>query len=169
MMDSASSSSSVSAALMSCSTCAMTSAGTLILSRTLSSRSKILIAYQRCCSSGLSWTTASSICAIACSTGPENVCIGTVFVPFAARIAASAASMMPVPFSAEISTISQPSSRLSSAVLILSPFLRTTSIMLMAMTTGMPSSVSCVVKYRLRSRFVPSMMFRIASGRSVIR
>ena len=28
---------------------------------------------------------------------------------------------------------------------------------------------SCVVKYRLRSRFVPSMMFRMASGRSVMR
>ena len=34
--------------------------------------------------------------ASACSTGPENVCIGTVFVPSAALMAASAASMTPV-------------------------------------------------------------------------
>ena len=107
--------------------------------------------------------------AIACSTQPEKVCIGIVFVFFAASIAASAASMIPVPFSAEISTTLQPSWRPSSAVSILSPFLRTMSIMLMATTTGMPSSVSWVVRYRFLSRFVPSMMFRMTSGRSPIR
>ena len=47
---------------------------------------------------------------------------------------------------AEISTIWQPSCRESSATSIRSPFLRTMSIMLMAMTTGMPSSVSWVVR-----------------------
>ena len=41
-------------------------------SSTFSSRSKILMAYQRCCSSGMSCTTASSMCAMACSTGPEK-------------------------------------------------------------------------------------------------
>ena len=106
---------------------------------------------------------------MACSTGPEKVCMGTVLPPLAASTAASAASMTPVPFRAEISTIRQPSCRDSSGTLIWSPFFFTISIMLMAMTTGMPSSVSCVVKYRLRSRFVPSMMFRMASGRSVMR
>ena len=169
MMLSASSSSSASAALMSDSMCCMVSAGMVSFSSTLSSRSKILMAYQRCCSSGILWTAASSMCAMACSTGPEKVCIGMVFPLLAALTAASAACITPSPLSAEISTISQPSSRESSATLIWSPFLRTTSIMLMAMTTGMPSSVSCVVKYRLRSRFVPSMMFRMASGRSVMR
>ena len=78
-------------------------------------------------------------------------------------------SQTPVPFIAEISTALQPSCFPSCAVSILSPFFLTTSIILMASTTGIPSSVSCVVKYRLRSRFVPSMIFRMASGRSPIR
>ena len=168
-MLSASSSSSFSAAWMSCSMCALVSEEMFSPSMTLSSRSKTLMAYQRCCSSGIVCTTASSIWAIACSTGPEKVCIGTVLVFFAALMAASAASMTPVPFKAEISTILQPSSRSSSLTLMLSPFFLTRSIMFSAMTTGMPSSVSWVVRYRLRSRFVASTMFKIASGRSVIR
>ena len=105
----------------------------------------------------------------ACSTGPEKVCIGTVFPLLAASMAASAASRIPVPFRAEISMILQPSCLLSWAVSILSPFFLTTSIMLMATTTGMPSSVSWVVRYRLRSRLEPSTMFKMASGRSPIR
>ena len=60
--------------------------------------------------------------------------------------ASSAASITPSPFRAEISTTWQPSSRASSWVLMLSPFFFTTSIMLMATTTGMPSSVSWVVR-----------------------
>ena len=169
MMDSASSSSSSSTAFISVSMCSRTDLSSFICSSTLSSRSKILIAYQRCCSSGRLCTAASSIWASACSTVPEKVCIGTVLPFCAASIAASAASIMPVPFKAEISTTLQPSSRESSSVLILSPFFFTTSIMLMATTTGIPSSVNCVVRYRFLSRFVPSMMFKIASGRSVIR
>ena len=35
-------------------------------------------------------------------------------------------------------------------------------LMLTAITTGMPSSVSCVVRYRFLSRFVPSIIFKIA-------
>ena len=61
-------------------------------------------------------------------------------------MAASAASATPVPFSAEISTTSQPKRADSSSVLIRSPLFLTTSIMLRAITTGMPSSVSCVVR-----------------------
>ena len=95
--------------------------------------------------------------------------MGTVFPFLAASIAASAAAITPSPFRAEISMTLQPSAWDSSSILILSPFLRTMSIMLMAMTTGMPSSVSWVVRYRFRSRLVPSMMFRMASGRSSIR
>ena len=75
-----------------------------------------------------------------------KVCIGTVLVDLAAFTAASAASITPVPFRADISTISQPSWRESSLTFILSPFFFTTSIMLMAITTGIPSSVSCVVR-----------------------
>ena len=53
--------------------------GIFSCSSTLSSRSNTLMAYQRCCSSGMSCTTASSMWARACSTGPEKVCCGTVF------------------------------------------------------------------------------------------
>ena len=94
---------------------------------------------------------------------------GERVVDLAASMAASAAAMTPSPFRAEISTTLQPSCCESWLMLIWSPLLRTMSIMFTAMTTGMPSSVSCVVRYRLRSRFVPSTMLRMASGRSSIR
>lgn len=42
-------------------------------------------------------------------------------------------------------------------------------IILMAITIGRPTSTSCVVRYRLRSIFVPSMIFRITSGFSCTR
>ncbi len=38
-----------------------------------------------------------------------------------------------------------------------------------AISTGIPSSINWVVRYRLRSRLVPSTMFKMASGRWVIR
>ena len=142
MMDSASSSISSSTALISASICSSVTLSSFICSNTLSSRSKILMAYQRCCSLGRLCTAASSICARAPSTVLENVCIGTVLPFFAASMAASAASIMPMLFRADISTTLQPSSLDSSAVFILSPFLFTTSIMLIATTTGIPSSVS---------------------------
>ena len=63
----------------------------------------------------------------------------------------------------------QPSCRESSFTLMLSPAFLTRSIMLRAMTTGMPSSVSWVVRYRLRSRLVASTMFKMASGFSSMR
>ena len=169
MMDSASSSISSSAALMSASIWERTDSPSFNCSKTLSSRSNSLMAYHRCCSSGSPCTAASSIWARACSTVPEKVCMGTVFSFFAASIAASAASMIPFPFRAEISITLHPRALDNSSVLILSPFFSTTSIMLMATTTGIPSSVSWVVKYRFLSRFVPSMIFKIASGRSLIR
>ena len=149
--------------------CSNVASSRCICASTLSSRSKILMAYQRCCSSGKVCTVASSICASACSTVPEKVCIGTVLPHFAASIAASAACVIPVPFNAEISTTLQPSARESSSILILSPFFVTTSIILIATTTGIPSSVSWVVKYKFLSKFVPSMMFKITSGRSAIK
>ena len=126
-------------------------------------------AAQAWAASGRSSAAASSMWAIACSTTPLKLCCGTVVSPCAALTASAAACMVPCPFKAEISTTLQPSWRDNSSMLILSPFFFTTSIMLTATTTGIPSSVSCVVRYRLRSRFVPSMMFKIASGRSLIR
>ncbi len=146
MMDSASSSISSSAALMSVSIWERTDSLRFSCSKTLSSRSNSLMAYQRCCSSSSPCTAASSIWARACSTVPAKVCIGTVLPFFAALIAASAASMIPFPFKAEISTTLHPNALDNSPVFILSPFFSTTSIMLTATTTGMPSSVSCVVR-----------------------
>ena len=135
-----------------------------------SSRSNSLIAYHLCCSCGLSESSVFSIFSSADSTDTANLCGGSIFLPlFAAFTAALAASVTPVPFSAEISTTSQSSTLDSSLIFSSSPFLRTRSIMLTAQITGIPSSSSCVVRYRLRSRFVPSRIFRIASGFSVIR
>ena len=84
--------------------------------------------------------------AMAWSTGPEKLCWGRVLPDLAASMAAWAASLTPSPFRAEISTILQPSCFESSLRLMLSPFFRTRSIMLMAITVGMPSSVSWVVR-----------------------
>ena len=47
--------------------------------------------------------------------------------------------------------------------------LQRTDLMLMAITIGRPTSTSCVVRYRLRSMLVPSMIFRITSGFSCTR
>ncbi len=80
-----------------------------------------------------------------------------------------AASVTPVPLSADISTTGQPSAFDRLADFSSEPFFCTTSIIFTATTTGMPSSISCVVRYKLRSRFVPSTMFKIASGRSSIK
>ena len=145
-MLSASSSSSFSTFFISSSMWAITALSRFSFSITLSSRSNSFIAYHLCCSSGILCTAASSMWAIVCSTGPENVCIGTVLPFLAASTAASAASFIPVPLRAEISTTLHPSSLESSSMFILSPFFFTISIILMAITTGMPSSVSCVVR-----------------------
>ena len=114
--------------------------------------------------------TLFEISAIAFSTRSSNLCFASmIFLPLAISTILSETSEMPWFFNAEISTIGQPNSFESTSVLITSPFLLTKSIMLMAMTTGIPNSTNCVVRYRLRSKFEPSMMFRIASGFSSIR
>ena len=69
-----------------------------------------------------------------------------VLVPSAALIASSAASIMPVPLRAEIATALQPICFVSISRSILSPFLLMISIMFTAITTGIPNSVSCVVR-----------------------
>ena len=74
-------------------------------------------------------------------------------------------SGIPVPLSAEVSTMGHPSFRESWATSILSPFFLTKSIMLSAITTGSPRSSTCVVRYRLRSRFVASTRLITTSGR----
>ena len=49
----------------------------------------------------------------------------------------------------------------------LEPLPSATSIMFRASTTGMPSSSTCVARYRLRSRMEASTMTMTASGRSL--
>ena len=147
MIDSASSSSSFSQSFTCSSMCASVSASSESFARTFSSRSKILIAYQRICAFGTSFSIDSSMCASACSTLPVKTCGASPgLCARAASTAASAASRMPSPLSAEISTTLQPSSCASLRRSIRSPFLRTTSIMFTATTTGMPSETSWVVR-----------------------
>ena len=135
----------------------------------LSSFSSSLIA------KNLFWLSSSAVSfastsLIAFSSFASNLCtcfMGAFF--FARAIAFFASSSIPVPFCAEISTTSHPRLSESFAVLIWSPLFLTISIMLIAMMTGMPSSITCVERYRFLSRFVPSMILIIASGFSLIR
>ena len=170
MILSASSSISSSHLLISDSTWVAIFSAIFNCSITFSSRSNIFMAYQRCCSSGKLWSTASSICASACSTHPVNLCLGVwTTLLLATSTALLAASITPVPFNAEISTTVQPSSLAKFLVFSLSPFFATISIIFTATTTGIPSSISWVVKYKFLSRLVPSMIFKITSGRSWIK
>ena len=139
-------------------------------SEILSSFSRSLIAKNRFCSCGISELILSSTFAMISSTSDANACAGVTFFFCCARATAfSAAFVIPVPFRAEISTTSQPSFWLSLSICITSPFLATISIMFTAMITGIPSSMICVERYKLRSIFVPSTILMIASGLSATR
>ena len=177
MIDSASSPSSFSQSRMCSSMCFISPTPMPSFWMISRSRSNILIAYQRIDRAGTLPCIDSSMCAIACSTDPLKTC-GTSGVlpgplstePFFARTTAlSAASTSPSFFSADMPITSQPRAFEIFAKSILSPFFLTTSIMLTAITIGSPSSASCVERYRLRSMFVPSTMFSIASGVSSTR
>ena len=83
--------------------------------------------------------------AIACSTEPENPWGDSPFLPdLASSTAFCATSMSPFFSNAEMPTTSQLSAFAIFAKSIVSPFLFTTSIMLTAITIGIPSSASCV-------------------------
>ena len=169
MMLSESSSSAVSHATVICSISSALSPSE-IDSITLGSLSKILIAYQRSSSSGTMPLMSALILAIVSSTVSAKFPSAlTSLCSSAALIASSAASVCPSPLRALISITGQPMLLLSASTSIVSPFLRTRSIILTAITTGIPSSSSCVVKYRFLSIFVPSTMFKIASGLCVTR
>ena len=144
-------------------------APSLSCSITFSSRSKTLIAYQRSSFASTRSLSESSIFPTASSVVSENLTASAFPCPLAALIARSAALSIPWPLSALISTTLHPRALPIFAVSMESPFFFTRSIMLTASTTGMPSSISCVVRYRFLSILVPSTMFRIASGRSFTR
>ncbi len=169
MILSASSSISFSQSLMCCSMWACRSAERWSCSVALASLSKSFTANHLCCSFGTRVSMDSSMWAMACSTLPVKTWGSSPFSLAAWAMASSAAFLVLSECRALISIVSQPSSFPSFAVSILSPFLRTRSIMLKAMTTGMPISTSWVVRYRFLSMLVPSTMFRMTSGFSLTR
>ena len=136
-----------------------------ICSMILSSLSRSLIAKNLFCSSGTTPVSLFSTAPIISSALSQNSWTGVTFLwLWAMETALFAASVIPVPFRAEIVTTSQPSFFFSLSICIVSPFFSTISIMLTAMMTGIPSSRICVVRYRLRSILVPSTILMIASG-----
>ncbi len=169
-MLSESSSSFFSTASMIASAALRSASERFMVSMAFPSRSNTLTAYQRRSPSSTLPLRISSIPVSAFSTSPSNT--GgrlTVFFALAASAAIFAASRLFSFFRAEISTALQFSSEASFLISILSPFFLTRSIMLTARTTGMPSSMSWVERYRFLSMFVPSTMLRIASGFSLTR
>jgi len=170
MMLSESSSSSFSQSLICCSRCSFRILSSCSISSAFSSRSKSFIAYQRRFCGSTIEEMLSSICATACSTLPVNTCGSSCpAFDFACSMAFFATSRHPVLLSALIGRTGQSSSLLSFPRSIRSPFFVTRSIMFKAMTVGMCSSRSCVVRYRFRSILVPSIMLMMASGFSLTR
>ena len=98
----------------------------------LSSFSRSLIAKNLFCSSTISRPSLSS------------TAIVLSFLLSASLTAFSAASLMPVPLRADISTASHPRFFPNLARSTLSPFFSMISTMLTAMITGIPSSIICV-------------------------
>ena len=115
--------------------------------RTAESRSSSLIAYQRRRTGFISDGRSSDTAETASSTSAEKHGRTANDSPFSAsRQAFSHALSIPFPLRADVSTTLQPKREESLSTSILSPFLFTTSIIFSAMTTGFPSSISCVVR-----------------------
>ena len=76
----------------------------------------------------------------------------------------STSSPMPSFLDAEMGTTGMPSSFSISFTSMVPPLPSTSSIMLSASTMGIPSSMSCIVRYRLRSTFVASTMLMMPRG-----
>ena len=166
MMLSVSSSKASSSSLI----CADTSGTLFIITPILSSLSRSLMAKKRFCPSGTLPPSFSSTALMAASTFRANSCMGAAAAFLLAAVTTFfTTASSPVPFRAEISVSSHPSLLASLSVCILSPAFSTTSIMFTAMTTGMPSSVIWVDRYRFLSILVPSTILMIASGLSLIR
>ena len=169
-MLSTSSSNSCSASCRIASICSSTAGESLSCSIAFSSRSNSLIEYQRRFCGWQVPFRSRAICSSICSNLALNFSgFGAAALRWARLRAALATSVLPSPLTALVSMIWQPSASESFLTSILSPFLRTMSIMLRAMTIGTPISSSWVVRYRLRSRLEASMMLIIESGCSFTR
>ena len=129
-----------------------------------SSRSKTLMAWKRRRRPGIVAGSSVSICLRQSSTSWSKVMGTGSWLLRAASTAFFARCSTPSPRSADISTTGTLSLRASSSVLIFIPRFLTTSIWLSATTIGTPNSMSCVVRYRLRSRLDASTMLTMASG-----
>ena len=169
-MLSTSSSNSFSASWRSPSISSRAAGLSLSCSIAFSSRSNSLIEYQRRFCGWQAPCRSLAIRARIFSSLSLNFSgFGAAALLWARLRAALATSVLPSPLTALVSMIWQPSASESFLTSILSPFLRTMSIMLRAMTIGTPISSSWVVRYRLRSRLEASMMLIIESGCSFTR
>ena len=107
-------------------------------------------------------------CATECTalcTAPVQKSSRCLGVPlFTASNTAFIRSSMPSFLLADMGSMCTPSSFSRPGMSMDVPEACTSSIMLSAITMGRPSSISCSVRYRLRSRLVASTMFIIAAG-----
>ena len=164
-MDSASSSSLSSMEVRMAEMASRSACESLRSAMVFSSASNSLMAYQRAALGATLSPSTLSILTSASSTAASNfICDAGAFSVRAASMAALTTSSMPRPFSAEVGTMGQPSSRDRPSTSILSPFFSTRSIMFSAMTTGIPRFRIWLVRYRLRSRLVASTRLITASG-----
>ena len=138
-----------------------------MLSTTLLSFSRNFTAYHLFLSSEIVSGRTPFTSATAASISLEKISLGrsTSFL-LATLIAVSTSASSPVCFRAEVSTIGQSNNIESLFVSILIPLFSRRSVMFSAITTGTPVSISCVVRYRLRSIFVASTRSIITSGLS---
>ena len=89
------------------------------------------------------------------------------FFPFK-ETAASTTDFKPFISVDTVSTTGHPKVSESFATLIFVPFFLLRSLLLRATTTGIPNSNNCVVKNKLRLKFVASTIFIITSGCSFL-
>ena len=123
-----------------------TSGACLSISRIFSSPSNNLTAKNRFCASGTPVSLPSISLKIPSTSGANSGDFGTALLSCAIFTAFSAASLTPSPLSAEIAITSQPRLFSNCPMSIRSPDLSTASIIFTAITTGTPSSISCVLR-----------------------
>ena len=88
----------------------------------------------------------------------------TAFVPSYTLMTVRNKSSTPIPVLKDVGTIGTPNSICSVSMLRASPRCSNSSYMFRAHTIGRCMSTSCVVRYRLRSRFDESRTLMMTSG-----
>ena len=165
MMLSMSSSWAFSSCLATLSTLLFTPASRVSWASTLLSLSRSLTAYHLLCTSGTPAGRQFSTSPMAASTSSANRFSGACsWLVLASFTAFSTTSFRPVLLRAEVSTISQPRAAPSFLASIRSPVFFNRSLMFRAITTGIPTSSTWVVRYRFLSMLVASTRLMMASG-----